>query len=279
MTAAFFVTLREGLEAALIIGIIVAYLVKTGHRDAVRLVGLGVAAALGLALVIGVIVAFTVGRMPLAVQETFEGIAAILAVVVLTWMLFWMRKQGRAIKGELEASIDDALSRGSTYALVILAFGVVLREGLETVLFLLAVLGASGDTLVALTGAVLGLVVATVIGWAIFAMGRRINLGRFFNITGFVLIFVAAGLCAYAVHELTGAGWLPLTPVAFDLSGVLSERGPIGSVLSGLLGYRAAPTWSELIAYLGYLIPVLLIFLAPTIGFSRSRPASQAAHD
>lgn len=270
MTAAFFVTLREGLEAALIVGIIVAYLVKTGHRDATRLVAIGVAAALGLSLVLGVIVAFTVGRMPLVVQETFEGLAAIFAVVVLTWMLFWMRRQGRAMKGELEASVDSALSRGSTYALVGLAFMAVLREGLETVLFLLAVLGSSGDTVMALAWAVFGLVVAVGIGWAIFAMGIRVNLRHFFTVTGFVLIFVAAGLCAYAVHELTGAGWLPITPVAFDLSGILPERGPIGSVLAGLLGYRSAPTWSELAAYLGYLIPVLVLFLAPSI-----RPAAR----
>jgi high-affinity iron transporter len=243
------------------------------------MVGIGVAAALGLSVVLGVIVAFTVGRMPLVVQETFEGIAAILAVIVLTWMLFWMRKQGRAIKGDLESSVDAALSRGSTYALVGLAFVAVLREGLETVLFLLAILGASGDTVAALMWAAAGLIVAVVIGWAIFAMGRRINLGRFFNITGFVLIFVAAGLCAYAVHELTGAGWLPLTPVAFDLSGILPANGPIGSVLAGLLGYRSAPTWSELIAYLAYLIPVLILFVAPTIGFTRSRAAGQAAHE
>ena len=269
MVAAFFVTLREGLEAALIVGIIVAYLVKTDRRDALRWVAIGVAAALALALVVGIAVVALVGRMPLVVQETFEGLAAIFAVVVLTWMLFWMRRQGRAMKGELELGVNAALERGSAIALIALAFMAVLREGLETVLFLLAVLGSTGDVATAMLFAVLGLVVAVAIGVAIFALGVRIDLRRFFTLTGFVLIFVAAGLCAYAVHELTGAGWLPLTPVAFDLTTWLPETGPVGSVVAGLFGYRSAPTWSELIAYFGYLVPVLVLFLAPSFALPR----------
>jgi high-affinity iron transporter len=184
-------------------------------------------------------------------------------------MLVWMRRQGRALTGELEAGVDAALERGSALALIALAFMAVLREGLETVLFLLAVLGSSGDVATALLFAVLGLVVAVAVGWAIFAMGVRLDLRRFFTVTGLVLIFVAAGLCAYAVHELTEAGWLPVTPVAFDLTFVLPESGPVGSVLAGLFGYRAAPTWSEVIAYVGYLVPVLVLFLAPSVDLSR----------
>jgi high-affinity iron transporter len=263
MTAAFFITLREGLEAALIVGIIAAYLIKIGRRDALRLVAIGVVVALAVSVIVGVVVVATVGRMPVVVQETFEGVAALLAVAVLTWMLFWMRRQGRAMKGELEAGVDAALDRGSTAALVGLAFVAVLREGLETVLFLLAILGATGDVLAAMAWALAGLVVAVGIGYAIFAMGVRINLRAFFTVTGVVLIFVAAGLCGYAVHELTEAGWLPVTPVAFDLSQVLPDSSPLGSTLAGLLGYRAAPTISELAAYLAYLVPVLLLFLAP----------------
>lgn len=264
MAAAFFVTLREGLEAALIVGIIVAYLIKIERRDAVRAVALGVGAALLIAIVVGSAVALLVGRLPLAVQAMFEGVTAVLAVFVLTWMLFWMRRQGRAMKGELEAGVDAALDRGSTMALVGLAFVAVLREGLETVLFLLAILGSSGDVAGALLWAMAGLVVAVGIGWAIFALGVRIDLRRFFTITGVILIFVAAGLCAYAVHEFTEAGLLPVTPVAFDLSGILPATGPVGSVLAGLFGYRSAPTILELAAYLGYLIPVLVLFIGPS---------------
>jgi len=263
MTAAFFITLREGLEAALIVGIISAYLIKVGRRDALRLVGLGVAAAVAVSVVVGVTVAVTVGQMPDVVQETFEGLAALAAVAVLTWMLFWMRRQGRAMKGELESSIDLALGRGSTAALVGLAFVAVLREGLETGLFLLAILGSTGEVLAATLSAVGGLLVAVGIGYAIFAMGMRINLRAFFTATGVVLIFVAAGLCGLAVHELTEAGWLPETAVAFDLGHLLPDSSPLGQMLAGLLGYRAAPTVSELAAYVAYLVPVLLLFLAP----------------
>jgi high-affinity iron transporter len=265
MSAAFFVTLREGLEAVLIVGIIAAYLVKVGRRDALRQVALGVIAAAVVATVVGVAVAATIGRLPLVVQETFEGAAAMGAVVVLTWMLFWMRRQGRALKGGLEAGVAEALGRGHARALVGLAFLAVVREGLETVLFLLAVLGASGDTVGALTWAVIGLLVATAIGWAIFAAGVRIDLRRFFSVTSVLLIFVAAGLSAYAVRALTEAGWLPLTAVAFDLAGLLPERGPVGSVLAGLFGYRAAPTITELAAYVAYLVPVLALFVWPSL--------------
>lgn len=275
MTAAFFVTLREGLEAALIVGIICAYLVKAGRRDALRLVVIGVAAALALSVLAGIAVVATIGRLPLQVQATFEGVTAIIAVIVLTWMLFWMRAQGRSMKGELEAGVAAALDRGSTRALAGLAFVAVIREGLETVLFLLAILGASGDITGALIWAAAGLFTAAGIGWAIFAMGIRIDLRRFFLVTSVLLIFVAAGLCAYAVRELTEAGWLPLTPVAFDVSGILSDRNGLGSVLAGLFGYRSAPTVLEVVAWFGYVVPVMLLFLWPTIAPRFRRPAHQ----
>jgi high-affinity iron transporter len=272
MAAAFVVTLREGLEAALIIGIIVAYLVKVGRRDAVRSVAYGVVTAVALSVIAGVVTYVTVGELPEVAQETFEGVAALLAVGVLTWMLFWMRRQGRAIKGDLEVGVDSALHRGSTLALAGLAFVAVAREGLETVLFMLAILGSSEDVTATMLGAVSGLAVSIVIGWAIFALGVRINLRQFFTLTGVVLIFVAAGLVAHAVHEFTEAGWLPETAVVFDLSSSLSRDGLVGSVLAGLFGYRPAPTWSELIAYVAYLVPVLVLFLAP-----ERTPASASA--
>ncbi len=275
MTSAFFVTLREGLEAALIVGIIVAYLVKVGRRDAIRLVAYGVAAAVAVSVAVGVVVFATVGELPEVAQETFEGIAAVLAVVVLTWMLFWMRRQGRAMQGELETSVAAALDRGSTLALAGLAFVAVVREGLETVLFMLAIVGSSEDVVATMLGATLGLVTAVAIGYAIFAMGVRVNLRQFFTATGILLIFVAAGLLAHAVHAFTEAGWLPETAVAFDLSGVLDRDGLIGSMLAGLFGYRPAPTWSELIAYFAYLIPVLVIFLAPARTPARIAVASE----
>jgi high-affinity iron transporter len=262
VAAAFFIGLREGLEAALIVGIICAYVVKVGRRDVLPWILLGVALAVGLSLSIGVTVVATIGRLPFKLQATLEGIAAVAAVVVVTWMLFWMRRQGRALKGELENSVSVALVAGTAGALVGIAFLAVIREGLETTLFFLAVLGSqSGDVAGAVAGGLAGLAVAVAVGWAIFVAGRRVNLGRFFTLTGVVLIFVAAGLIVYAIAEFTEAGFLPVQPPLFDLTGVLPQTSPLGSVLTGLFGYRAAPSALQVAAYLLYLVPVLLIYV------------------
>lgn len=261
MAPAFFLMLREGLEAALIVGILAAYLVRIGRRDALGRVWLGVGLAVGLSIMAGVVVVATIGRLPIAVQETFEGLAALVAVGVLTWMLFWMRRQGRSMKGDLEREVGHALGTGSTLALVGLAFVAVLREGLESVLFLLAIGSSSTSPLPTLAGALAGLVVAVGIGWAMFALGVRINLRRFFTLTGVILIFVAAGLCAVAVAELGEAGLFANAGAFYDVGSVLPETSPLGSVLAGLFGFRAAPTPLEAAAYLLYLIPVLTLFV------------------
>ncbi len=274
MTAAFFLMLREGLEAALIVGIIAAYLVRIGRRDALPRIAVGVGAAIGLSVAAGLIVVLTVGQLPLAIRATVEGIASIIAVAVLTWMLFWMRRQGRAIKGELEHGVDAALTAGSTTALVGLAFVAVIREGLETVLFLFAIGASSGAIVSLLVASIAGLLVAVSIGWAIFALGVRVDLRRFFTGTGIVLIFVSAGLVAYGIAEFTETGLLPTTPTAFDLSGSLPVSSPIGSLLAGLFGYRAAPTVLELFGYLAYLVPVLVLFLGRP---RRTKPVASGA--
>jgi high-affinity iron transporter len=275
-TAALLIGLREGLEAALIVGIICAYVVKVGRRDVLPWIALGVGLAVGLSIGLGVVIVSTIGRLPLQLQAALEGLAAVLAVIVITWMLFWMRRQGRAIKGELETSVSAALVTGTASALVGIAFLAVIREGLETTLFFLAILGAqSGDVSSALTGGLVGLALATAIGWGIFAMGVRVNLGRFFTWTGVLLIFVAAGLVVYAVTEFTEAGFLPLQPALFDLSKTLPQNSPIGSLLTGLFGYRAAPTMLQIVAWLTYLVPVLVLYLSDwRPGLRRGAPVS-----
>src|SRR5215208_6373757 len=180
--------LREGLEAALIVGIVSAYLVKIGRRDALPKVAAGLLAAVGVSILAGVIVVATVGRLPLVVQETLEGLAALAAVAVLTWMLFWMRRQGRAIKGELETGVQSAIQSGSTIALVGLAFVAVIREGLETVLFLLAIGSSAGASIGTVAAGLVGLATAVGIGYLIFAAGVRIDLRKFFTVTGTILI-------------------------------------------------------------------------------------------
>jgi high-affinity iron transporter len=259
--ATFFLMLREGLEAALIVGIIAAYLVKIDRRDALGKVAVGVAAAIALSIAIGLVVTLTIERLPLVLQETLEGLAGVLAVAVLTWMLFWMRRQGRLLKGELEQGVDAALTQGSTVALVALAFLAVIREGVETVLFLIPILSFQGTGIDLVLGGVAGLAVAFAFGWAIFVAGVRVNLRRFFTVTGVVLIFVSAGLVAFAIHEFGEAGLIANTGVAFNVQPILPDNGPIGSVLRGLFGYRAAPTPLEVIGYFGYLIPILFLFV------------------
>jgi high-affinity iron transporter len=261
MTAAFFIALREGLEAALIVGIIAAYLVRVERRDALSGVWVGVAAALVLSFGVGIAVVATIGKLPLMVQATIEGLAAVIAVAVLGWMLFWMRRQGRAIKGDLERGVDVALAAGSTVALASLAFVAVAREGLETVLFLFAIGTSSGPAVQTLVAALAGLAVAVGIGWAIFAAGIRVDLRRFFTLTGVVLIFVSAGLLAFAIHEFGEAGLIANAGSAFDLGAFLPESSPLGSLLAGLFGYRSSPTPLEVIVYVAYLVPVLYFFL------------------
>ncbi len=261
MIPAFMIGLREGLEAALIVGIVAAYLVKIGRRDTLPQVTLGVVAALGLSLVAGIVVVLTIGRLPIAVQEGIEALAALFAVAVLTWMLFWMRRQGRALKGQLEQGVQSALGKGSAMALIGLVFFAVIRESLEMVLLLLAILSSEGATLPVFVGIVGGILGAVALGAAIFRYGVRVDLRRFFNVTGFILIFVAAGLCAFAVHALGEAGVINNTGTVFDLSSWLPTTSPLGAVLAGLFGYRSTPTPLEVLAYLAYLIPVMTAFL------------------
>ncbi|HKG19775.1 MAG TPA: iron uptake transporter permease EfeU [Candidatus Limnocylindrales bacterium] len=273
MVPTFLLMLREGLEAALIVGIVSAYLVKIGRRDALPKVAAGLLAAVGVSILAGVIVVATVGRLPLVVQETLEGLAALAAVAVLTWMLFWMRRQGRAIKGELERGVEMAVTDGRTFALVGLVFIAVIREGLETVLFLIALISSTGTGADTILGGVLGLATAVGVGWAIFVGGVRINLRTFFTATGIVLIFVAAGLVAFSIAEFGEAGLFPNSTVAFNLNGVLADSTPLGSVLRGLIGYRSQPTVLELVGYLLYLVPVMFLFVADR-PFRRRAPAA-----
>jgi high-affinity iron transporter len=270
----FLITLREGLEAALIVGIVAVYLVRVGRSDALRLVWAGVGAAVAVSVVAGVAIVATVKTLPPIVQDSIEGGAALIAVAVLTWMLFWMRRRGRAIKGELERDVDLALADGSVLALAGLAFVSVGREGLETVLFLTVVLSTTTQGAAPAIGAIAGLVAAVAVGWAIFAAGRRVDLRRFFNVTAVLLIFVAAGLVAFAIHEFGEAGLFVNAGTVFDLSAVLPETSPAGAILAGLLGYRAAPTPLEVIAYLLYLVPVLALFVIDRGPAQATRPST-----
>lgn len=267
MLSALVITLREGLEAALIVSILAAYLVKTGRSDEIRKIWTGVAAAAGLSLIVGLAVALGAASLSDAAREAFEGIASLAAVGVLTWMIFWMKRNARHIRSDLEGRAATA----SGLALALLAFTAVAREGLETVLFLYASFEQSATPAASGGGALAGLLIAVTLGYGFYKGGIKLNLRRFFQITGALIVVVAAGLVATGFHELEEAGLaLPLTIAAWDTGGLIAKDGFLGSVLKGLIGYRPAPTVFEVIVYWAYLIPAMAAFFWP------SRPAAPA---
>lgn len=252
MLPSFLLSLREGIEAALIIGIIIGMLIKINRAELKPVVWGGVILAILLSF------AFGIGLNAIGMEFTgqfeaiFEGLAMLLAAAILTWMILWMQRQGGQIQRDLETKTMQATINGSSSALFLLAFLAVFREGIELALFLIATRMAS-DTLPVLIGAVLGLGVAILLGWILFTSTRRLNLKKFFLVTNILLLFFAAGLVAYGVHELIEAGWIPgiIDPV-WDINHILSDSSEFGSILKALFGYNGNPALTEIIAYLGY---------------------------
>jgi high-affinity iron transporter len=266
MVASFLITLREGLEAALIVGIVFSALRKLGRADRSRPVWLGVIGAVVLSAIAGL------GLNALGVafegpgEQIFEGVAMLLAAGVLTWMIFWMQRQGRQVQAELEQDVRHAVSVGSKWALFSLSFVAVVREGIETVLFMTA--AAFSATAAAyratpaqtLIGGALGLAVAIAVGWFVFALGRKLDVRVFFRATSVLLILFAAGLLAYGVHELQEAALLPtFIEHVWDINPVVDENGPVGSFLKALFGYNGDPSLLEVISYVGYFLAIGLL--------------------
>jgi high-affinity iron transporter len=282
MGAAFVIALREGIEAALIVSIVLAYLKQLGRSDRSHLVWWGTGLAVALSAILGTII-FSVGaEFEGTAEEVFEGLVTLTAVGVLTWMIFWMRRQGARIKSELQQKVDTALTAGGL-ALAAIAFFAVLREGVETALFLFAAAEGTavegGGVAAQLLGAMLGLGLAVVLGVLLYRGGIRMNLRTFFKVTGVILIVVAAGLFAYSVHELQEAGWLPfLESPAFDLSATLPDDEGVGAVLRGLVGYNADPGVLEVVAWAAYLVVVGTLYLRPTQPLPSRRVVMDAAN-
>jgi len=260
----FVIGLREGLEAALIVGIVAAFLAQRGRSDALRLVWLGIALAIGACVLFAVALQVFSSSLPQQQQEALETIISIVAVVMVTYMIIWMRRNSRHLKRDLEAATSSALATGGAWALIAMAVLAVLREGFETSVFLLAAFNASGNALAAGFGALIGVVVAAAIGWGIFHGGMRINLARFFRVTGVVLVFVAAGLVASALHTAHEAGWVTFgqTQIA-DLTWLMPPGSIISALLTGVLGLQPRPTAIEFVGWLLYLVPMLIIVLWP----------------
>jgi high-affinity iron transporter len=264
MIPTFVITLREGVEASLIIGIIAAFLVKEGRSDAMRQMWLGIGVAVALCIGVAVLLEVVGQQLPQKEQEGLETIVGLIAVTAVSYMIVWMRRHARGIKAQLEGDAASALATGSTLALVGMAFLAVLREGFETSVFLLAAFQDASDTAAAGAGSVLGLVAAIAIGLGLYRGGVRINLTRFFRLTGIVLVFVAAGLLASAAHTAHEAGWInSFQGQALDLSWLVQPGTISGSLLTGMLGLQPTPTVGEVAAYALYALPMALYVIWP----------------
>jgi high-affinity iron transporter len=265
MFVPFLIMLREGLEAALIVSLIASYLKRTHRSEWFGAMWVGVFVAAALCLGVGYFINETTGEFPQKEQELFEGIVAVVAVCILTYMVFWMRKVSRNVKAQLEDAVDNALQKGksSGWALIMMVFLAVAREGLESVFFLLAAFQQDvgiGPPL----GAILGLATAIILGMLIYWGGVRLNLATFFKWTSLFILFVAAGLAAGAIRAFHEAGlWNHFQDIAFDTSNTLSTSTLIGTLLEGMLGYQETPSVSEVAVWFIYLVPALLLFIMP----------------
>ena len=266
MFASFLLALREGLEAALVMGVILGALTKLNHAHLKPAVWLGAAVAVLFSLLAGVSL-FRFGvSLEGDAEKIFEGSTMLLAAGVLTWMIFWMKRQSRGLTQSLEARVLAASHRSAFLSLAFLAFITIVREGVELTLFITAA-AFSVDQSQALWGAVAGLAAAVLLGWLLYTSSIRLNLRRFFNTTSLLLLIFAAGLVAHGVHEFNELGWIPaiIDPV-WNMNHILDESSAIGQVFKALFGYNGNPSLTEVLSYLGYLLFIVagLRIVAPS---------------
>ncbi len=263
MAASALITLREGLEAALIVGIILAYLVRTGHREKFPVVWLGTGLAILMSVIVGAGIFVTAGEFTGRGEQLFEGTAMFTAAGVLTYMIFWMRRQSINIRAHLHTRVNTALQTGSLGALAFLAFVAVGREGVETALFLFAAVRAA-TTLTVTAGGLLGVLAAVVLGYLLYRGTYRLNLRAFFNVTSILLLLFASGLLAHGTHEFHEAGLIP--PViehVWDTNAIIPDTSAVGSVLNAVFGYNGNPSLVEVLAYAVYLLVVGWTYFRP----------------
>jgi high-affinity iron transporter len=273
MFPSYLLSLREGIEAALIIGIVLGALRQMHRTDLSSAVWIGVISASALSVLAGILLTMLGLSFEGSAEQIFEGITMLLAAGVLTWMIFWMSRQARNIKGELESGVHKAAFEGGKRGLFALAFLAVLREGIELALFLVASVFAS-DVQQTLIGAFLGLGTAALLGWSLFATTVRLDLRRFFQVTGFLLILFAAGLVAHGVHEFNEAGLIPsVIEHVWDVNPILDENSMLGSMLKALFGYNGNPSLTEVLAYFAYFVA---IFFGLRLSDRRTEAAAQS---
>lgn len=263
MLQTFLTGLREGLEAALVVSILMSFMVRSGHRDRIPALWAGVAVAVLVSFGFGALLHYTSASMSFEAQEAFGGILSIVAVVFVTWMVFWMKRASRTLKGELQDKMSAAVEIGTigVFTAALLAVG---REGLETALFLYPTFQAQGSGAGPAVGAVLGIVTAVVMGVLLYRGVVSMNLTVFFKVTGAALIVIAAGVLAYGVHDLQEAGILPgIDNLAWDVDG-WEITSWYGALLKGIFNLGPQMTVLEIVTYIGYLIPTMVLFLRPT---------------
>ncbi|MEU6430580.1 iron uptake transporter permease EfeU [Microbispora sp. NPDC046973] len=273
MFASYLIGLREGLEATLVVSILVAFLVKSDRRERLPMVWAGVGAAVALSVAFGALLTFTAAHLGTQQQEMFDAVTSLAATVFVTFMIFWMRTAARKMSGELREKMGAALELGAT-AVVVVAFLSVAREGLETALLWFAAVQGATSSASPLIGITLGLLTAVALGWGLYRSALRINLTKFFTWTGLLLVLVAAGIFKYGVHDLQESGLVPgLSTQAFDISGVLDPTAWYSTLLSGMFNITPQPSVLEAVAWVVYLVPVLILFLRP----AAKTPASPAS--
>ncbi len=269
--------LREGLEAGLVVGILVAYLDKVDRRDVLPRLWLGIAIAVAISLATGAILTFGPYGLSFQAQEILGGTLSIVAVGMVTWMIFWMARHARNLRGELQGQLDRALS-GSAAGLVVVGVLSVGREGIETALFVWASVKSTGDPVAGTIGAILGILVSIVIAYLIYRGFVRINLSRFFFITGLFLIVVAAGVLLYGIGDLQEAGVLPgWGAAAFSVAAAIPPTSWYGHLLGGLVNFTPEPTWLQVVAWIAYVGITIAVFLRASGKLPRRRALEPAA--
>jgi high-affinity iron transporter len=267
MLPTYLLSLREGLEAALIIGIVLGALSKIRRTDLSPAVWLGTLSAVGISILTAVLLTTFGMSLEDKAEQIFEGVTMLIAAGILTWMIFWMSKQARFLKGELEAGVNKAAASTGRRAAFWLAFVAVVREGVELALFITAAFFAGDQSqmttniIQTLAGTILGLGTAALLGWTLFATTVRLDLRRFFQVTGILLILFAAGLVAHGVHEFNEVGWIPaVVEHIWDVNIILDENSLVGQLLRTLFGYNGNPSLTEMIAYFAYLVVVSIFW-------------------
>jgi len=262
MLSTFIIALREGLEAALIVGILVAYIVRTDRRHLLKALWGGVSVAIAASLALGGILSFTSAELSTRGEELFAGLTSFIAVALVTWMVFWMKRTARTLRDELHGKVDSAVMTGPI-SLALVAFFAVLREGLETALFIYTNFKTVGAASSATIGLILGLALAVALGYLIYNRSVKLNLSRFFTVTGVALIIVAAGVLSYGVHEFQELSWLPgADTFIWDVTPWIAKESILGSILGGTIGFDTTTSFLQFFAWAGYLLAVLAPFLS-----------------